>query len=179
MGADGAPPAQVRIGGLDGAGLLADLRRGGIALNERALELLASPAFQTVVPVRTISLGIADVAGLGFVRGATWPELLAAAARRGWHPAPLALAPWLRLQWPGQAEIVAAPTRRRAPPGSVTVVSPVAAAPEQPRGFYLRRADGRLWLRGYQSDDLHVWDASDRLVFALGTPPGSGGPPPA
>ncbi|WP_043814829.1 hypothetical protein [Rubrivivax gelatinosus] len=166
--AETAPPSQVRIGGLDGAGLLAELRRGGIALNERALELLASPVFQTVVPVRTISLGIADVAGLGFAQGATWPELLAAAARRSWQPAPLALAPWLRLQWPGQAEVVAAPTRHRAPPGSLTVVSPEPADPTQPRGFYLRRADGQVWLRGYQSDDLHVWDASDRLAFAIG-----------
>jgi len=178
VSADHVPPEEVRIGGLDGAGLRAELQRAGVALNERALELLASPGFQAVVPEQTVAIGVDDVAGLGFAEGATWPELLAAAARRGWHPAPLALAPWLRLQWPGQAELDAAPTRHRAPPGSLTVVSP-PPAPELPRGFYLRRAEGRLWLRGYQSDDLHVWDPADRLVFALGTPPGSGGPPPA
>ncbi|MBK1689225.1 hypothetical protein CKO37_17165 [Rubrivivax gelatinosus] len=106
----------MRIGGLDGAGLLAELQRAGVALNERALALLASPAFQDLVPQQTVVPGIDDVAGLGFAQGATWPELLAAAARRGWHPAPLALAPWLR---------------------------------------------------GDQSDDLHVWDPADRLAFAI------------
>jgi hypothetical protein len=37
---------------------------------------------------------------------------------------------------------------------------------EFPKGFYLRRIDGVLWLRGYRSGPAHVWSPDDRLVFA-------------
>jgi hypothetical protein len=32
-------------------------------------------------------------------------------------------------------------------------------------GFYLRRIQGVLWLRGYRSALEHIWSADDRFVF--------------
>ena len=36
---------------------------------------------------------------------------------------------------------------------------------EVPKGFYLRRIEGVLWLRGYRAGAEHVWSPDDRLLF--------------
>ena len=42
---------------------------------------------------------------------------------------------------------------------------------ETPRGFYLRRIDGVLWLRGYRADAAHLWSPEDVFVFVrMGLP---------
>ena len=57
----------------------------------------------------------------------------------------------------------------RAPEGAITVVSePLCGDHDFPKGFYLRRVDGVLWLRGYCSDNEHVWSPTDRLVWIRG-----------
>jgi hypothetical protein len=91
-----------------------------------------------------------------------------AALASGLQLAPLELAPHLRLQWRGQAEgrVGQAATRHRAPPGSLTVVSlPPVDDDAFPKGFYLRRIDGVLWLRGYRAAAGHQWQPDDRLIF--------------
>ncbi|MDA0708693.1 MAG: helicase, partial [bacterium] len=35
-----------------------------------------------------------------------------------------------------------------------------------PKGFYLRRIKGVLWLRGYRSWPGHVWEPDDHFVFS-------------
>jgi hypothetical protein len=57
--------------------------------------------------------------------------------------------------------------REGAPPGAITVASsPLDDSDETPKGFYLRRADGVLWLRRYWSSSGHIWSPEDVLVFA-------------
>jgi hypothetical protein len=34
-----------------------------------------------------------------------------------------------------------------------------------PKGFYLRRIEGILWLRGYRSGPEHLYSPEDRFVF--------------
>lgn len=34
-----------------------------------------------------------------------------------------------------------------------------------PKGFYLRRINDALWLRGYRADHLHVWNPYDHFIF--------------
>ena len=46
-----------------------------------------------------------------------------------------------------------------------TPTAPLDASEETPRGFYLRNINGTLWLRGYWSDDEHVWAPGDLFVF--------------
>jgi hypothetical protein len=107
---------------------------------------------------------------LGFPDGATYQELVAAAERRGLSLCPLELGPHLRLQFPEQPEgfIGQPPSQNRAPPGSITVASvPLANDEETPHGFYLRRIEGALWLRGYRSWPGHIWNSHDVLVFSL------------
>ncbi|WP_374438120.1 hypothetical protein [Inhella sp.] len=60
-----------------------------------------------------------------------------------------------------------APTRHQSPPGAIRVVSaPLCEDDEVPKGFYLRRIEGVLWLRGYWSSADHVRQPDEQLVFA-------------
>ena len=47
--------------------------------------------------------------------------------------------------------------KNEAPTGSVTIASHLISDEESfPKGFYVRKVDGVLWLRGYVADNLHV-----------------------
>ena len=137
-------------------------------LNEAAQALFADPRFGTAAQAHPLLVLRTSVAALGLPEGGTWPQIMARAVARGLAPAPLELGPHLRLQWPDQPEGFDGqpPSQHHAPPGSVTVVSlPLDDTHATPKGFYLRRISGVLWLRGYRSDGTHAWAAEDQLLF--------------
>ena len=67
--------------------------------------------------------------------------------------------------------------QHQAPSGSITIATiPIASvlltpADALPKGFYVRRIQGELWLCGYRAGPGHVWAADDPLLFcqALGS----------
>lgn len=161
------------IGGLQKPELLLALRERGVHLNEAAEALFADARFTLLVERTLVDLVVISVGELGFAEGATYDELTARALELGWVECPLELGPHLRLQLLDQPEGSSgvAPTAHRAPPGSITIASkPLDSAEETPCGFYLRRIDGVLWLRGYRSWPGHVWSPEDVFVFCR--PPG-------
>lgn len=163
----------VWIGGVGKDELLRSLRSRGVELNPAALELLADRRFSTLATPRCLEVLELAVEDLGLPRGGTMPAIRQAALSSGLAPCPLEVGPHLRLQLLGQEEgqIGFPRTRHCAPPGSITVVSiPIATDDQTPKGFYLRRIDGSLWLRGYRSDDQHVWAGTDRLAFCRADP---------
>ena len=100
---------------------------------------------------KVIEIAALSVAGLGFGEGATYEQLTARALESGLVECPLELGPHLRMQFLNQPEGSAGfpATQHRAPPGSITVASsPLDDSDETPKGFYLRRIDGVLWLQG-------------------------------
>ncbi|NUP08117.1 MAG: hypothetical protein HOW73_18880 [Polyangiaceae bacterium] len=120
---------------------------------------------------QVIEISARSVADLGFDSGATYGQITARALESGLAECPLELGPHLRMQFLDQPEGAAgAPTTHgRAPPGSITVASPsLDDTDETPKGFYLRRIDGALWLRGYCSWQGHIWSPEDVFVFARG-----------
>jgi hypothetical protein len=159
---------RVRIGGLSRAELLARLQAAGTRLNPAALVLFEDERFTTDTKPSVIDTVRRTVASLGWPGGATFAQLLASAAGQGLSACPLELAPHLRLQYTDQPEgaIGQPATRHQAPPGSITVAScPLSDDEDVPKGFYLRRMDGMLWLRGYRAPAEHVWSPGDVLVF--------------
>lgn len=157
------------IGGRSKAELREQLGRASVALNKYAEELFASELFFVSEARYSLDIVETSVERLGFPRGATMGELLARAGSLSLGVCPLELGPCLRLEYLDQPEVDPGQTARsaRAPAGAITVVSaPLSADDEFPKGFYLRRADGVLWLRGYRSPQNHVWSPDDRLVFA-------------
>jgi hypothetical protein len=156
------------VGGLDKRQLLAQLAEAGVELNEAARTLFTSDRFMTSGPRQSVAIVELTVGQLGFPAGATMGELHARAVTVGLHLAPLELGPHLRLQYLDQPEghWGFPATEHRAPPGSVTVASaPLSGDHGFPKGFYLRRIKGVLWLRGYWCDDTNAWETDDRLVF--------------
>jgi hypothetical protein len=167
----GAVSRVVRIGGLTKHAMRVELQRAGVELNELGRTLFAQPGFTTAAEASTVDTVELAVADLGCADGGVIATVLERARERGLRPCPLELGPHLRLQHRDQPEghIGQPATRGRAPPGSITVVSlPVSDDEGVPKGFYLRRIDGILWLRGYRSGPEHVWSAQDRLLFRAG-----------
>ena len=158
----------VGVGGMTAAELLTELEWAGVRLNEAAKTLFASPRFQCCAERREFTTVELSVADLGFSDGAKISDIHQKAAIIGLRPSPIELAPHLRLQYLDQPEgfLGSAMTRHRAPPGSITVAAaPLSEDEDFPKGFYLRRIDGALWLRGYQSGPEHIWGVNDRFVF--------------
>lgn len=160
---------EVEVGGSTKSQLVRTLRQASIRLNRYAMKLFRDDRFtvsDAKYVLRTVELTVGD---LGYVEGATSIEMLAKAGQLGLDPCPLELGPYLRLAYLDQPEgSLGSPIRRhRAPLGSITIASePLDADPATPKGFYLRRIDGALWLRGYLSDSAHVWSPDDHLVFS-------------
>lgn len=162
-------PGTVSIGGLTKAELLANLRELDVRFNPAAEALLADPRFTTLGARQVVEIGAYSVAELGFDEGATYGQLIARALTSGLVACPLELGPHLRIQFLNQPDgSDGMPlSRGRAPTGSLTVASsPIDDSDETPKGFYLRRADGVLWLRGYWSRADHILRPGDVLVFA-------------
>lgn len=165
-------PREVPIGGVSKAALLRRLHAAGVQLNEAAQTLFDDARFAPTSTATSVSVRSESVAGLGFREGATFAEIRARSADLGLSLCPLELGPHLRLEDLAQAEgsMGRSEMRHCAPPGALTVLSPpLDDDDETPKGFYLRRIDGTLWLRGYRSWPGHVWSPSDELVF-LGGP---------
>ena len=158
----------VSSGGVDKAELLARLESAGVLLNEAGRTLFADPRFTTSPTASRLDVVATSVADLGLSDGATIDLIVERAAAQGLELCPLELGPHLRLQFVDQEEgFIGQPlTKHRAPPGSLTLASaPLADDEETPKGFYLRRIEGVLWLRGYRSWPGHPWSAQDMLAF--------------
>ena len=165
---DGCRTRRLRIGGISKEELLSTLHANHVGLNEAALALFADPRFTTSSASATVEIVELPVAALGFPEGATFAELAERAKGNGLELCPLEAGAHLRLQFTDQPEgALGQPhTRRCAPPGSLTVASePLAQDDETPKGFYLRRIEGALWLRGYRSWPGHRWSPHDVIAF--------------
>lgn len=164
----GAVPRSVCVGGLSKGKLLSALQEAGVQLNEIARALFAHRGFETSAARSTLEITEASVRELGLTHGATLQQVFETAAEHGLALCPLELAAHLRLQFTDQPEgsVGYPPSKHCAPPGSLTIAArPLAQDDGLSMGFYLRRMDGVLWLRGYHSPAEHVWDAGDRFVF--------------
>jgi hypothetical protein len=170
----------VQVGGLTKTELIHALQRNAIALNAAGETLFASDQFTTAVTRSAVTTVELTVGQLGFPQGATSAEIYARAGTLGLALCPLELGPYLRLQYRDQPEgywgqpVV----RHQAPPGSITIASaPLTDDDDVPKGFYLRRIEGVLWLRGYRARPEHVWAAADHVVFVTHPGPASGAGP--
>lgn len=140
-----------------------------IQLNANAESWLSHPDFPFGV-VPPVELVIATVSELGFPEGGTRADLESAAHTQGLEPCPAMAALALRLAWidPPEGRLA---REHRAPDGSVTVMSlpflPVPPGePGDEYGFYLIRAEGQLWLRGYVAPADHIWAPQDVLAWS-------------
>ncbi|WP_310383971.1 hypothetical protein [Roseateles sp.] len=159
----------MRIGGLTKEALLVKLGEAAVQMNVYATAFLFDERFVVSKTADALDIEICSLASLGLSAGGSFSQVLAAAQACGLHPCPAEVGPQLRLQLLEQLEDRAGDTRaeRGAPLGSITVASkPLKDDVGFPQGLYLRRLDGRLWLRGYRSWPGHIWRPDDVFAFA-------------
>lgn len=160
----------IEIGGYTKSQLIQKLQQHSILMNEYAKRLFADDKFTTsdlAYRLKTIELTVHD---LGFPEGATIAQIFKRANEVGLGLCPLELGPHLRLQYLDQPEgyLEKPAFQHQAPYGSITIASEILSEDEDfPKGLYLRRIDGVLWLRGYVSGYEHVWKSDDHFIFLL------------
>lgn len=157
----------VEVGGLTKPQLIDKMQQENILLNELGKKLFAADIFTTSIDpyeLKTVELSVHD---LGLPEGGTITEIYRRADQLGLDLCPLELCPFLRLGYLDQPEgFLDSQQQNQAPNRSVTVASKILTEDDNfPKGFYLRRINGVLWLRGYVCDDQHVWNPSDRFIF--------------
>lgn len=163
----------VEIGGLTKAQLIQKLKQSDIRMNEYAERLLTDDRFTTSdtrYSLQTVEVTVGD---LGFRDGATTDQIYQRAAEFGLALCPLELGPYIRLQYADQPEGDSGDgvQRNQAPSGSITIASRRLTDDDDfPKGFYLRRMNDALWLRGYRADHLHVWNPYDHFIFVKPEP---------
>ncbi len=159
----------LRVGGVSKAELLKTLEAADVELNDYARILFGIERFTTSAAASPIETVETSVAMLGYPQGASFARIIEGALAFGLSACPLELGPHFRLQYPEQAEGQIGPpsSKQCAPAGSITIVSEPPEDYEEPQGFYLRRINGVLWLRGYRSGPEHIWSPEDRLVLAV------------
>jgi len=157
----------VEVGGLTKSQLIQELKRCSILMNEYGERLLTDDKFtisDKKYSLKTVEL---TVMGLGFPDGATTAQLFKRARELGLELCPFELGPYLRLEYLDQPEgYLGNSTQHQAPSGSITIASEILTEDDDfPKGFYLRKMNGVLWLRGYIADQLHVWKPEDHFIF--------------
>jgi len=137
----------LRVGGLTKPELLQRLEHHNVSLNDYARDLFADADFETSSTSRDVRLVLVSLPEIGLPAGGTFDEILTKAANVGLEPCPLEVAPHLRLSYLDQPE------------GPYLTVASVKlrSGPETPNGFYLRRLEDGLWLRGYESGPENIY----------------------
>jgi len=159
---------QVSIGGLSKTELIERLATAGIEMNSIALAMLEDDSFRMQEQPATFEVELRTLNELGLPDGGTLAQAIDAATALGFGLCPRELGPYLRLAYMDQEEgsVGYEATRHQAPPGSITVVDQRPKEDESEyQGLYLRRIEGKLWLRGYRSWSGHLWQPQDTLVF--------------
>lgn len=163
-------PVSVPIGGVEKSALIQSLRERRVRFNQAAEDLFQDARFTTRDQRTVVEIASVSVGSLGFGEGATYDQLVARARECGLSECPLELGLHLRLLYmdqPDSSQEPGAVQRGRAPRGSMVIASrPLDELDETPKGFYLRRFDGDVWLRGYWSWPGHILSPEDVLVFA-------------
>ena len=160
---------KIEFGGVSKTDLLQKLNEAGILLNEFAGIIFSNELFQTSKAKKTILITDVFIKDLGFPQGATSPQIREHIKNVGLSECPIELAPYLRLKLRDQPEISAdLSLKNQSPLDAITIFSdPLIEDDNFPKGFYLRKMEGKLWLRGYTSYDEYVWKPNDKMVFMI------------
>lgn len=147
---------KITSGGIPLEQLLQRLAEAGVQHNEYARVLFNDPHF-TISEPQQINIAVVSVKELDLNNGGTSSEIFAAASRQRLALCPLELAAHFRLQYMDQPE------------GPYLTVASVKTRDDEeyPNGFYLRRLNETLWLRGYRATSDYIWEPASAFAFII------------
>ncbi len=158
---------RIKYGGTSKEDLLKRLIAENIHMNEYAKTLWSSDIFVTSPSEQVADIIELSVQNLGFTNGAAFEEIFTRIRELNLNLCPLEIGPHLRLIFMDQKE-EAETGKNKAPKGSITIFSKIERQEEDfPRGFYLRKIDGKLWLRGYVCPIDYIWAPDSRIALQL------------
>ncbi|MCU0676319.1 MAG: hypothetical protein MUE69_26450 [Myxococcota bacterium] len=148
----------LELGRLDSESLRHALVDAGVRFNAYAARLFDEGHVAPSAAHTQVRVVVRSAAELGALEGDTLDGLLERGRASGLVPGPLELAAYLRLAWPDQ------------PLGARVTVPSLRPMPDEtaPRGFYLRRDEDGIWLRGYVASDDWVFPPTEALAFVCG-----------
>lgn len=145
------------------------LKERGILTNRYAEKYISSLCFSARGP-EEITVVIASLEESGLERGASLDELFRRIKGTQFRPCPPDTGFFLRLAWTDQPQSqnsILSGTHS-SPDQAVTVLSEMLERDDTfPKGLYLRKVDGNLWLRGYVCDSDYRFPGD--ALFALET----------
>lgn len=146
---------KITIGGLDKSELLKRCLETGVQFNAYAKTLFEHPLFAPPAETEVVKLVKTSLRELGLDERCSFEEFSARAFSHGLRLGPLYLAAFLRLEYLDQPE------------GPHLTIASAPPEPDEnyPKGFYIRRNDGVLWLRGYQADGFEGWPEGNEFIF--------------
>ncbi len=149
---------------------LRTLRERGVLTNRYAEAYISHPRFSSGGVGESTAV-ILSLEELGLERGASLDELFRHIQGTPFTPCPPDTGFFLRLAWtdqPQSGNSVLTGTHG-SPDQAVTVLSEMLERDDAfPRGLYLRKVDGKLWLRGYVCDSAYRFPGD--ALFALEIP---------
>ena len=158
---------KIRYGGMSKKALFKKLKDASVMFNEYAGTLFSSNLFRTSPKIQNALVVELSVNALGFSKDANVTDILERAKDFGLSECPLEIGPYFRLQYLDQLEQFES-EKNKPPLGSVTVISkPLLESDDFPKGFYLRRIDGKLCLRGYAGPMNITWNPEDRIALMI------------
>ena len=161
-------PRVLNLGDHSKPELLKRLIENNISMNVWAEDLFSSSYFTTSSSKYSVTIVEINVSNLGFPDGSVITDIFERAIQLGLALCPLELVPYYRLHYRDQPEGSRGKPvlEHQAPYGSITIASAILTANDDfPKGFYLRRIEDVLWLRGYRSGADHIWSPNDRFAF--------------
>ncbi len=145
---------------------LQTLKEHGILTNRYAEMLISHPCFSAGGAEMTAA--ILSLEELGLEGGASLDELFRYIKGTQFSPCPPDTGFFLRLAWTDQpqSQNSVLTGTHGSPDRAVTVLSEMLERDDAfPKGLYLRKVDGKLWLRGYVCDSAYRFPGD--ALFAL------------
>ncbi|MGX7025773.1 helicase [Vagococcus hydrophili] len=154
------------IGGLSKKETLVQLYDKKIKMNPLAETYINDTRFKVTETPRKIQIIMLSVAELGLTKGANLSTIYKQAAEKGLLLCPEDTGIYLRMGNRYEKNSHGLVSKGKAPDDSLTVATKnITSDIHFPKGLYLRKIEGDLWLRGYICDDEHLFSSEDRFVF--------------
>lgn len=138
-----------------------------IGINEYGMNLLDSPLYafeskEQSIHIREVSLG-----ELGFSNGATYGQIEEWVRSSEFAYIPINFAPYIRIAYRNQKSIEKSFAGQHPPDGIIIFSKPLKKAESFPKGFYIRKIKGKLWLRGVVCSTDYHFPPDTRIILRI------------
>lgn len=138
-----------------------------IGINEYGMNLFDSTLYTFGSKEQTIHIREASLEELGFSNGANYGQIEEWVRSSEFAYIPIDFAPYIRMAYRNQKSIGKTFAGQHPPDGIIIFSKPLNKTENFPKGFYIRKIKGRLWLRGFVCSTDYHFPADTRVIFRI------------